>query len=103
VCEGADVSLGDGLAVFEAKQVLQKNLQRHRQARNVAQSVLRCSFKAVIDVRLGADGEGFAGFETVERRHVGITLSGYLEIVFLESCGPPAIAAFLQDAVMGSN
>ena len=41
-----------------------------RQAGNVPKAVLRRSFKAVIDVCLGADREGLAGLETVEGRHV---------------------------------
>ncbi len=65
VCKCLNVLLSDGRAVFVAQQVLEQNLQRGGQTRNVAKAILRGSFQAVVDKRLSVDGKFAAGFEAI--------------------------------------
>src|SRR5262249_16864345 len=97
-----DVVLGDGASILVTQHVFQQHLERERQARNAAQSVLLGRHKAVIDVGLGADLEDFSALETVERGHglSLIPLGGALPF-----CGMllPKLATLLLPPVTSSN
>jgi hypothetical protein len=65
--DGLDVVDLDAASVLMAQQVLQEDLQRHRQTRQVTEHCGR-GFEAVILVPPAAGGQGAAGVETVETR-----------------------------------
>ena len=63
---GADVVGGDRALVLAAQQVLEQHLQRVGQPRDVGETVLLGLGQAEIFIRLAADGEGAARFESIE-------------------------------------
>ena len=64
---GQNVLLGDGLAVLETKQVLQKNLHGIRQLGNALETVCLSLGKAEINIVLTVNGKDGTTLETVER------------------------------------
>jgi hypothetical protein len=65
-----DVFLLDRAAVLVAQQILEQHLHRIGEFRNSLQTVLLGGRQAVIDIGFGADLEGLAALEAVERGHV---------------------------------
>ena len=64
--ESDDVILGDGTPVFMAQHILQKDLQRRRQARHIAQTIFPCRLKRVVGIRLAIHIERAFGVEAIE-------------------------------------
>jgi hypothetical protein len=69
-----DVFLLDRAAVLVPKQVLQQHLHGERQPGDAFQTIFLSRGQAVIHVGLGADLEGLAGLEAVERGHLRIPI-----------------------------
>ena len=65
VRQGLDVLPLHRAAVLEAQQVLEQDLQRHRQPRHIAGAALGCFGKAEIGVLAATNAKGLAGAETV--------------------------------------
>lgn len=66
---GLDICLGDGLAVFKTKQVLEQDLQRSRQAGHAGQAIRFSNFQVIIGVGFTGRGEGAFTGKTVQRSH----------------------------------
>ena len=62
-----DVRLGDGAAVLEAQEVLDQHLHGIGELGDALQAILLGDLEREVMVGLGAYGERFAAFETVER------------------------------------
>ena len=73
-----NVGLGHRAAILEAQQVLEQHLQRIGQLRDALQAVLLGGLEAEIGIGLGADLEGLAALEAVERHRGPLAEKGWM-------------------------